>query len=97
MKFSSPFPPVRDSAPSAADCQPLPDGVVMQSRLLARIAYDHDQAILQLEFRDETVYRYFQVPSQIYQDILHADSKGAYFNHHIRNVFRGARLGAGLR
>ncbi len=66
----------------------------MQSRLLASVAYDHGQTILQLEFRGGTVYQYFQVPRQTYQDLLQADSKGAYFNRHIRSVFRCAPLGA---
>jgi hypothetical protein len=68
--------------------------VVVQSRLLASMAYDHNQTILQLEFRGGTVYQYFQVPRQTYQDLLQADSKGAYFNRPIRSVFRCARLGA---
>ena len=94
MRFSPPPPPIRESAPSSSDCQPLPDGVAVQSRLLAGMAYDHPQTILQLEFRGGTVYQYFQVPRQTYQDLLRADSKGAYFNRHIRSVFRCVRLGA---
>jgi KTSC domain len=94
MRFSSPPPPRRDSAPSCAQGQPLPDGVAVQSGLLARMAYDHHQTLLQLEFRGGTVYQYFQVPCQTYQDLLQAASKGAYFNRHIRRVFRCARLGA---
>jgi len=74
--------------------EPLPDSVAVQSRLLAAVAYDHDQTILQLEFRDGAVYQYFQVPRPLYQDLLQADSKGTYFNRHIRNVFRCIRLAA---
>ncbi|SPE36711.1 Imidazoleglycerol-phosphate synthase (modular protein) [Candidatus Sulfopaludibacter sp. SbA6] len=95
MNFSPPLPtPIRQSAPSSSDCQPLSDGVAVRSRLLASLAYDQDETILQLEFRDGTVYQYFQVPRQTYQSLLQADSKGAYFNSHIRNVFRCARLRA---
>lgn len=95
MNFHPPLPtPVRESAPSSADCQPLSDGAARPSRLLAGMAFDHDRSILQLEFRDGTVYQYFQVPRQTYQDLWQADSKGAYFNHHIRSVFRCARLDA---
>jgi hypothetical protein len=85
---------MRESAPSSLNCWPLSDGVAVQSRLLVGMAYDHDQTILQLEFHDGTVYQYFQVPRQTHQDLLQADSKGAYFNRHIRSVFRCARLGA---
>ncbi len=95
MRFSSPSPHhIRKSAPSSSDGQPLPDGVAVQSRLLASMAYNHHQSILQLEFRGGAVYQYFQVSHQTYQDLLQADSKGAYFNRHIRRVFRCARLGA---
>lgn len=95
MNFSSPLPtPIRESAPSSADSQPLSDGVAVESRLLAGMAYHQDQTILQLEFRDGAVYQYFKVPRQTYQDLLQAESKGAYFNRHIRNFFRCARLRA---
>jgi hypothetical protein len=95
MSLSLPLPnPIPESAPSSADCQPLSGGVAVQSRLLAGVAYDHDQTLLQLEFRGGTIYHYFQVPRRTYGDLLQADSKGAYFNRHIRNVFRCARLGA---
>lgn len=94
MKFPPPPPPIPEPALGAADGLPLPDGVAVQSRLLARMAYDPNQTILQLEFRSGTVYQYFQVPHQTYQDLFQADSKGAYFNRHIRSVFRCARLGA---
>ena len=66
--------------------------MVTVRRLLASMAFDHDQAILQLEFADGAVYQYFQVPRQTYQALLQADSKGTYFNRLIRNVFRCARF-----
>ena len=89
MTFS-PQPPtsIREPAPSSSGYRFLPDGVAVQSSLLAGVAYDHDQAVLQLEFRAGTVYQYFQVPRQTYQDLLQADSKGNYFNHNIRSIFR---------
>jgi len=42
----------------------------VQSRLLSSVAYAHNQTILQVEFRDGTVYQYFQVPRQTYRDLL---------------------------
>ncbi len=96
MTASLPTPTdVRQSALCSSDCRPLPDRVAVQSRSLASLAYDHNQAILQIEFRDGTVYQYFHVPRQTYQDLLQADSKGTYFNRHIRSIFRHARLHAG--
>jgi len=92
MTASLPPPTVRQSS---SDCRPLPDRVALPSRSLASMAYDHDQAILQIEFRGGTVYQYFHVPRETYQDLLQADSKGAYFNRHIRSIFRHVRLHLG--
>jgi hypothetical protein len=44
-------------------------------------------------FANGTIYQYFGVPRDTYQDLLRADSKGAYFNQHIR-AFPHASLGA---
>ena len=96
MTFS-PQPPtcIRQSVPSSSDCRFLQDGVEVQSSLLASVAHDRDQAVLQIEFRGGAVYQYFDVPRQTYQDLLQADSKGAYFNRHIRSVFHYTRWDPG--
>jgi hypothetical protein len=59
----------------------------VNSRTLRTVAYDADRQILQLEFHSRTKYRYFQVPVDIYEGLLQAPSKGAYFNHFIRDNF----------
>ncbi len=63
--------------------QPVP----LQSTTLASASYDVQQSILQLEFRNGAIYQYFQVPAQVYRNLLSADSKGAYFNRWIRDRF----------
>ena len=68
--------------------RPLPHPLAVQSSLLASLAYDHHRAILQLEFACGAVYQYFDVPVQSYQELLQAPSLGAYFNRHIRSLFR---------
>ena len=67
---------------------PLPHPLAVQSSLLTSVAYDRDRAILQLEFGYGAVYQYFGVPVQSYQELLRAASHGAYFNRHIRSLFR---------
>ena len=65
--------------------------VAVQSTTLVAMAYDVDQQMLQLEFRDQSVYRYFGVPANLYQDLLDAPSKGKYFNRFIRERFAYVR------
>jgi len=68
------------------------NSVVVKSSSLAQVAYDGSRAILQVDFRDGTAYQYAGVPLRTYDDLLRADSKGAYFNHNIRSRFPHAVL-----
>jgi hypothetical protein len=61
--------------------------VSLESSLLAWVRYDAVRRNLQVQFRSGERYLYFQVPPVCYHDLLEADSKGAYFNRHIRNCF----------
>ena len=61
--------------------------VSLESTLLASILYDPLRRHLEVVFRSGERYLYFQVPLHCYQQLLEADSKGAYFNHNIRNHF----------
>jgi hypothetical protein len=54
-------------------------------------------AVLELVFHSGTVYCYFAVPAQIYVEFLRAESKGRYFNSHIRNRFNFTKLRDGDR
>jgi hypothetical protein len=64
----------------------------VESTTLATIAYDADRELLQIEFRDRTTYRYYNVPDEIHKTLLRAPSKGSYFNRVIRGQFAHARI-----
>ena len=66
--------------------------LAVESTPLIAIAYDLDRQFLQLEFRDRTIYRYFNVPVDVYQGLVSASSKGGYFNRSIRGRFVHARV-----
>ena len=61
--------------------------VPLQSSLLAWADYDAARHRLQLAFHSGERYLYFLVPPECFQHLLQANSKGAYFNIHIRNCF----------
>ncbi len=60
------------------------------SSSMSRVSYHFGKSVLQVEFHDGSVYRYFDVPIHAYRELLQADSKGTHFNHHIRNAFTHA-------
>lgn len=61
------------------------------SSLLSSMTYSLD-ATLELEFHSGAIYRYVAVPLTVVQGLMAAESKGAYFNRHIRPRFRYQRL-----
>jgi lysyl-tRNA synthetase class 2 len=61
--------------------------VAVESSALAQLAYDEQRTVLHVVFCDGAVRQYLGVPLQNYRDLLRAESKGGYFNRHIRNVF----------
>jgi hypothetical protein len=72
---------------------PIP-ATVVESTSLARVAYDVTHQLLQIEFRDRTIYLYAGVPAEVHDGLLRSQSKGAYFNKVIRGHFVYCRLEA---
>lgn len=64
----------------------------VNSTMLANVAYDMAGSLLEVEFRDGAIYQYSAVPEAIYQALIAADSKGAYFNRQIRDHFSYGRV-----
>lgn len=60
----------------------------VQSTLLTSAAYLPQRTLLELEFCDGAIYRFFDVPAECFQQLMDSPSKGVYFNRHIRNHFR---------
>jgi hypothetical protein len=63
----------------------------VESSLLWSVEYSSDQT-LDLKFRSGLIYRYFTVPATVVEGFIAAESKGAYFNRHVRNCFPYQRL-----
>jgi hypothetical protein len=61
--------------------------IPLESSILASVLYLPTQRELELEFRSGEIYRYLDVPSQTYNELLAAPSKGSYFNSNIRKQF----------
>jgi len=61
--------------------------VSVQSSNLESVGYDEETKILEIEFKGGSVYRYYNVPKDIYDELLEAESKGKYFWRNIRNEF----------
>jgi hypothetical protein len=55
------------------------------SQAITSVGYQ--AGMLELEFVDGDVYRYFLVPRSLFIEFMHAESKGAFFNDRIRDRY----------
>lgn len=63
----------------------MPKRIPVESSHLTAIAYDAEQKVLEIEFKDGSVYQYAEVPNYIYTGLLYAKSHGQFFHDHIKN------------
>lgn len=66
--------------------------VPVESSMMATIGYDHATAILEVEFHNGSVYAYVEVPPELYAELTETESKGQFFNTHVRAAFRFQRV-----
>lgn len=59
---------------------------------IAEIGYDEGQRTLEVLFLNGSIYQYFEVPSQIFNELMKASSAGQYLNANIKGNFRYARV-----
>jgi hypothetical protein len=63
------------------------DRIIVHSSTLNSIGYAEGDRVLEATFRNGDVYHYVLVPTAVWNGLVSADSKGAYFNRHIRDRY----------
>jgi hypothetical protein len=58
----------------------------VQSSNLASVGYDEATGTLEVEFHGSGIYQYFGIPSYVFEGLLSAGSKGAFFDQHVRKA-----------
>mgnify|MGYP000698831626 CR=1 FL=1 len=59
----------------------------VSSSNLASLGYDPNERILEIEFNDGSVYRYYAVPKSVYEGLMNASSHGKYFHSNVKGDF----------
>jgi hypothetical protein len=67
-------------------------GQSVDSSNLASVDYEEWSATLTVEFRNDTVYKYYGVPPGVYAGLMRATSHGGFLAAHIENRFRYRRI-----
>jgi hypothetical protein len=61
---------------------------VFDSTVLHAAGYDPETQRLEVIFQSGKLYCYHRVPPEVYEKLLEADSKGAFFNVAIAGLYR---------
>jgi hypothetical protein len=51
-----------------------------------------ENGILEVEFVSGSVYRYFDVPQEVFESLVNAPSVGKFFNENIRSIYGHERV-----
>src|SRR6266480_6297332 len=60
----------------------------VHSRAIAKIGYSKRRHILEIEFVNGAIYRYFDVPPVVYRQLMSAESKARFYDSNIRRHYR---------
>ena len=60
----------------------------VQSTAIAKVGYSKGRHLLEIEFINGAVYRYFDVPLSVYRDLMSAESKARFYDSNIRKHYR---------
>jgi hypothetical protein len=64
---------------------------ITNSSSIKKITYDGDY-LLQINFRDGSIYRFLRVPDQVHRDFINSASKGGFFNRFIRGKYESMNI-----
>lgn len=69
------------------------DRYSVASSNIASIGYDEETETLEVEFLNGTVYQYYNVIQNMYEQLMQEGSKGRFLNTYIKNAYPYSRVG----
>jgi hypothetical protein len=67
------------------------------SKAIASIGYSQRLHILEIEFLNGAIYRYFEVAPSVYRDLISFGSKAHYYDANIKGNYRSLRIRSWLK
>ncbi|MBN1200573.1 MAG: KTSC domain-containing protein [Anaerolineae bacterium] len=63
------------------------DLIPVESSMISAVAYEADKRLLYVVFNGGKTYTYHDVPPDVYEGLLNADSKGSYMRAYIIDMY----------
>lgn len=64
----------------------------VESSALRSIGYSRRRHILEIEFVNGAIYRYYDIGLSVYRELMAAESKARYYDFNIRHKYLSARV-----
>ena len=68
------------------------DRQLVRSSNICSVGYEVGIQMLEIEFHSGGIYRYSDVPEDIYRGLMRASSKGSYFHQNIKDLYPFIRV-----
>lgn len=65
---------------------------LVRSSNIASIGYDDASATLEIEFKNGSIYQYFDIPQREYDGLMSASSHGSYLAQNIKGRYRYSKV-----
>lgn len=66
--------------------------VIESSSVIKNVIYFTQYNALCIQFKSGSVWIYYDVSIEVYDELIHAHSAGTYFNKHIRDFYTSERF-----
>lgn len=60
----------------------------VDSSAILEVGYEESTQQMKIKFKQGKVYDFCQVPKHVFQELLESNSKGTYYNKHIRDNYQ---------
>ena len=64
----------------------------VESSNISEVGYDEGSQTLEVLFRNGRMYQYFDVPPEVYQELVQSKSCGRYLSQQVKGRYRYARV-----
>jgi len=61
---------------------------MVESSNIESVGYDESEQVLEVEFKNNTIYRYSKVPQMVFFELGRAKSVGKYFHQFVKDVYK---------
>lgn len=83
---------ISEIAKRLVETQTTSKRIPVASSNIASVGYDAKKKILEIEFHHGAIYQYFDVPEEVYGELMKAGSLGSYFIYNIKNEYKNEQI-----